>query len=224
MQTQYGPFDFAFNGTMSQAQIDQLLTLDFIRQGKNLAVIGHIATGKTETVDQVRRAARTIGLTEHYIWDRPMSVGGFEMGAPAILTADILVVDEFNFWLLHESSYALDLLAMRSMLGKSTIVTMLDSVMDHVGAAVLKDFSQGSKAERLRYMAREQGILPVQQVQCLEKPKLGRTLLEAIKDLGIDLAPPAEATLDKVHTTDKWLHIYTGTKSYRDVLLARRAA
>lgn len=230
--TENRPFDFAFNGTMSQAQMDQLLTLDFIRQGKNLAAIGHIGTGKTETINQVRCAARAIGLTEHYIWDRPMSIYGTESAVPEVLSADILVVDEFNYWLVHETQFALDVLTMRGMLGKSTLVTILDSAVHHVGSKKLWDCPRGydtglrrsALSERLRYMARVEGILPVDQVRCIEELDGNLTVLEVLKALGIDLAPPAEATLDQVHTTDKWLHIYTGTKSYRDVLLGRVAA
>lgn len=224
MQTQYGAFDFAFNGTMSQAQIDQLLTLDFIREGKNLAVIGHIATGKTVTIDEVRRAARAIGLTERYIWDRPMSMYGAEFEDPAILTADILVIDEFNHWLFHETTFATHLLALRGMLGKSTLVTMLDSVFERFGNSLIKDCPRGHNDRRLHYLAAEHRLVTPEQLNQLEMPDGELTLVETIKALGIDLAPPAGSSLDKVHTTDKWLHIYTGTKSYRDVLLARRAA
>jgi hypothetical protein len=153
-----------------------------------------------------------------------MSVGGFEMGAPAILTADVLIIDEFNYWLFHESAFCSDLLAMRSMLGKSTLVTMLDSVVERFGSTRIKDCPRGYNEWRLRYLAAEHDLITPDQLNKLEKPDGELTLAETIKALGIDLAPPAGSSLEKVHSTDKWLHIYTGTKSYRDVLLARRAA
>lgn len=218
-----GPFDFAFNGTMSQAQVDELLTLDFVGAGKNLAIIGNIATGKTTVASAVQEAAKARGMSTYYMWDRPMCMFP-EYANPEILAADLLVIDEFNYWMREEANFMFDLLNMRGSLGRSTVATILGERLRTDSEMQLKNCPRGVHADALRYMAREKSFFTPYQVRSLQAPDPELTLAAAMQAVGIDLAPPAGSSLDKVHSTDKWLHIYTGTKSYREVLLGRRAA
>lgn len=132
-------FDFAFNGTLDPAQVQEITTAAFIGRGENLLLVGGPATGKTVIAMAVQEKATALGLSSEYLYgcdvhdaswqliDRGPGYIGSRQSRPglleALLNCDVLLVDESERWFASAPATFILLLGRRIELGKSNVLT-----------------------------------------------------------------------------------------------------
>ncbi|MFA6211549.1 MAG: ATP-binding protein [Candidatus Obscuribacterales bacterium] len=136
-------FDYAFNGVLDKAQVEELVTADFVGRAENVILVGGWATGKTVIAHGAFDAANARGLTTQYLSGPgghmaaqqlagfgPCYVGssGARQGLREnLLNCDLLVVDEVERWLEVAPVLFMLLIGRRIELGKSNILVVTSS-------------------------------------------------------------------------------------------------
>lgn len=250
-------FDFAFNGTLDPAQVQEITTAAFIGRGENLLLMGGAGTGKTVIATAVREKATALGLSSEYLhscdvhdasWqliDRGHGFIGSRQGRPGLLEAllecDVLVVDEAERWLEAIPAAFMVLLGRRIELGKSNVlVTYSGSLM----RLCSKEPAWRSRAESyFEHPAFLLGGEPEQRSEWAMLMTHGHSLplSQQLEILGIDFTVPAidgeqpvaQSISHGICSVERrrvrspfakapvWHKLYTGEKSYRDVLRRR---
>ena len=129
-------FNCEFNA-IDEAKLRKLTSCDFIRRGENLLILGESGSGKSDITKQIEEEAGSLGLRchfltasfspfadTHFIETSPNEVAEDKAPQffPALLEADVLIVDEAQRWLEvapHEFTF---LLCQRISVGKSNIL------------------------------------------------------------------------------------------------------
>lgn len=139
-------FDYAFNGTLDPAQVQEIATAAFVARGENLLLVGGPGTGKTVIAMEVREQATALGLSSEYLHgcdahfadlqliDHGPGYVGSRQARPGLLekllNCDVLVVDEAERWLEAVPAAFMVLLGRRIELGKSNVlITYSGSLM-----------------------------------------------------------------------------------------------
>lgn len=248
-------FDFAFNGTLDPAQVQEIATAAFVGRGENLLLVGGPGTGKTVIAMEVREQATALGLSSEYLHgcdahfadQQLVSSGPGFMGSidnqhglrGTLLDCDVLLVDEAERWFESAPAAFVLLLGRRIELGKSNILTSYSgswrrlfsteaglrrrSMMEFDNPAFLLGNKPEQRSEWGLMLARER-YMPLPQLLAI---------------LGIDFTLPAvdgetpESVPSSISQPDYqrvrspfakapvWHKLYTGEKSYREVLRRR---
>lgn len=254
-------FDFAFNGTLDPAQVQELVSAAFVGRGENLLIIGGCGTGKTVIVMEVRQHATALGMTSEYLSSPSPNFAEDALISPSygfagatgdkqglrqeLLDCDVLLVDEVEKWLEAVPVAFLILLGRRIELGKANVLTAMSGrwnrlcgsagesrhSMSVFGDAAFNHpaFLLGTKPEQRS----EWGMMMVHD-RFMPVPYL-------LKALGLEYTVPgmegdlpahssaARAALRADVRPDPslfarmpvWHKLYTGEKSYREILRRR---
>lgn len=105
-------FDFAFNPSINPSQIKQLSTCRFIEKGENVFFVGPTGTGKTHLAKAIGHAAcrqyLSVGLFNFHELFNVLSqadlVGKLSKQLNAIIKYDLIIIDDFAFKKINQSS------------------------------------------------------------------------------------------------------------------------
>ena len=246
-------FDFDFNGTLDPGQLNEIATADFVSKGENLLLVGGPATGKTVIASVVLDSARDRGLTTRYIecpsgfssqWgllnhgsgfiDSLQSEPGFR---PELLNCDVFVIDEMHRWLECAPEMMALLLGLRIELGKSNVLVFTSSgwaSMLEKDRPIRSVDGMRSDFAYILELSMRSSRSQWQMALRLDWPMAAEKMLAI---LGIDFTLPTTVEADGEQQPSKpvsrhsyftgkvpvWHSLYTGEKSYREVLRRRYA-
>ena len=105
-------FDFTFNPSINASQIKQLSTCRFIEKGENVFFVGPTGTGKSHLAKAMGHAAcrqyLTVGFYNFHELFNVLSqadlVGKLSKQLNAIIKYDLLIIDDFAFKKINQSS------------------------------------------------------------------------------------------------------------------------
>lgn len=227
-------FDFAYNGTLNEKIVGALLTLDCMREGGNVALIGGAGTGKTTIADALRARSESEGLSSELIFFDE------EKLESAHAATGVLVIDEFDGWLKYQTASVLRLLAMRSRNRLSTIVTVRAESLQYRFTWKIDGAAQFSGP--LAAFRSKKSIAGVYNrlglwLDARDTPRAlfdritvpqdfgARSLVELYGIYPMQWLEPTAAPLPGVlETMRPWTVLNLGTKSWREVLKAREHA
>ena len=219
-------FDYAFNGTFDQRQVEEIVSARLVSAGENLIINGGCGTGKTVIATALQEETERQGLTVEQLgcpsrWTIDEDLFANSCGIflrQKLFDCDLLVVDDTHQWLRNSKALAL-LLGLRYEEGKSNVL-IFNNHLPHAE----QTFSEPPLPWQFRF-SRFAGWL--RGIRCTKQSEL-------LSVLGIDFAHPALASLKAEKAVQRdprvfvktpvWHYLYTGERSYREVLMAREAA
>lgn len=140
--TPFASIDSKLDAAALKRQMSNLLRLDFLERGENVVLLGGIASGKTSLAGALNKAATEAGKTVVQLYDPGINCGfgdctleswntsrsGYMSDALQLrddaLNCDLLIIDEVDHWLWNGALALSQLVAMRTVLGRSTVLSL----------------------------------------------------------------------------------------------------
>jgi len=236
-------FNLDFNGTVSQEQLEELSSGDFIDRGESLILVGYYGTGKTMIAHCAEANAKARGKTSENLWSPSSRMDAaeelldhrFRMGSflsddgriqyrPELLDADVLIVDEVERWLESNPVPLLGLLGVRAEKGKSNVLVFTShGWLRALGLSMQTNHSYHAYHEAaLHTVVSRENSMRWPRVLLIDRPS---TVGQAFQAMGIDIDEPSlpvrEQSPDERPYTGGLRQksvcqtLFTGAKSYR---------